>query len=133
MKWDKQGCTMNRQVYIINIQVYTMYRPSTDMYVQNKHRNSWYISHIYSYILFFHTFSCTYLFRTCLCNVYTRYIHEMYKFICLCTDPRKAKRDVWVGFEPRTSCIASSRLNHFASSVHINDILVKVSSGGKPV
>ena len=49
---------------------------------------------MYKYILYFHTFSSTYPFRTCLCNVYTRYIHQMYKLICLCTCSRKQKVDL---------------------------------------
>ncbi len=41
--------------------VYTMFSPCTNKNEQKKSRSSWYIPGIYTYILFFHIFSCTYL------------------------------------------------------------------------
>ena len=51
-------------------------------------------------------------------HVQTMYIRQMCKIIFLCTCLDKQKLTL-VGFEPSTSLLVSSCLNHFASSVDV--------------
>ena len=75
---NKQWYTMYRHAYIgynhctyIYIQIWThLYR-----YTEGIYKNKWFCNVVL----------CTCCLRTCSSNVWTRYIHQMYKFICVCT------------------------------------------------
>jgi hypothetical protein len=71
--------------------VYTRYNQCTNKYIQIKTHSSWYIPGVYKNKWFCNVVLCTCCLRTCSSNVWTRYIHQMYKLICLCTCFIKAK------------------------------------------
>ncbi len=89
-------------------------QPLYNKYIPIENHRSLYVLCVCKYKLFFHTFSCTCQFRPCLCYVYTRYIHQMYKVIVF-AHVLESKKLPTRGIEPRTSNIASGRLNHCAS------------------
>jgi hypothetical protein len=71
--------------------VYTGYNQCTNKYIQIKTHSSWYIPCIYKNNWFCNVVLCTCCLRTCSSNVWTRYIHQMYKLTCVCTYFMNAK------------------------------------------
>ena len=84
-------------------QVYTLYSHCTNMYIRYIHVHIVF-TYMFLYILVW------ILFIKCIYQVHTLNV-QVHVSMYIVTKSKKSR------FEPKTSCISSGRLNHYASSV----------------